>query len=522
MTPQVVIVGGGHNGLVAAGLLAKRGVRTLVLERREVLGGATVTEEFHPGFKVSSLAHTAGPLRPSVVAALGLDRLGLELMEADPRVVAPLPDGRAIAFYSDAARTAKGLEAVSEADARAYPRFHEAMTRVAKAAAGLLDMTPPDIGKPGLRDLAALGRVGLKVRGLGRNDFQNLLRWGPMAVADFAQEWFESDAVRAVVCARGIRGTFAGPWSAGTTANLLLRATAAGGGAESAVVARGGLGALAQALAKAAQAHGAEIRTGAPVARITSSEGAVTGVVLASGEEVKASVVVSSADPHTTFLRLLDPGALDPEDLQRMRNYRIAGMASKVHLALSGAPKFRGVEDAKLLAGRIHIGPGVDYLERAYDDSKYGRMSEHPYLDVTIPTLLDPSLAPEGRHVLSAYVQYTPVKLRGSDWAKERDALGDRVLRTLEEYAPGISGLVLARQVLTPRDLEETYGLSGGHPDHGEHALDQLFTMRPLIGWGRYRGPLRGLFHCGAGSHPGGGVTGAPGQNAAREILRAL
>jgi phytoene dehydrogenase-like protein len=347
-----------------------------------------------------------------------------------------------------------------------------------------------------------------------------------MAVADFASEWFETELLRAVVCGRGIFGMFAGPWSAGTTANLLLQSAAQGGnGAGSAVMVRGGLGALSEALAEAARGFGAAVRTGAPVERILTSDGRAVGVVAAGGEEIRARAVVSALDPRRTFLGLLEPTVLDPFDVQRLRHYRQEGMASKVNLALSALPAFTAARDedpAALLAGRIHVGRTVDDLERAFDDAKYGGISTHPYLDVTIPTLSDPSLAPEGRHVLSVYVQYTPYRLREGDWNARRDEVGDAVLRTLEEYAPGLSRLVLQRQVLTPLDMEETYGLTRGHPGHGEPALDQIFVGRPLMGWARYRAPLGGLFLCGAGAHPGPGVTGAPGANAAREILKEL
>jgi phytoene dehydrogenase-like protein len=520
--PTVVIVGGGHNALVTAGLLAKGGLKPLVLERRDVVGGAAVTEEFHPGFRVSSLAHVAGPLRGSIAAALALERRGLETMEPDPRLFAPLPDGGSVTLWADPERTAAAL---APSEAAGYRSFHSALTRVSSVLRKVLEMTPPDISKPGVRDLAGLFGVGLRFRGLGRKDAQNLLRWGPMAVADFASEFFASDLLRAIVSARGIRGTLGGPWSAGTTANLLLQAAAAdGNAADSAVFVKGGLGALSQALATCAQALGATIRTGAHVERILTRDGRVTGVLLRGGEEIPARAVVSGTDPHTTFLRLLEPTLLDPEDLRRIRHFRIAGMVSKVHLALSGLPAFRAVPNAdpNLLGGRIHIGPEVDYLEKAFDEAKYGDLSHHPYLDVTIPTIVDPSLAPPGRHVLSAYVQYTPFKLSKGNWIERRDELGDVVLKTLEDYAPGLSSLVLHRQVLTPLDLQEVYGLTQGHPHHGEPALDQLFTMRPLLGWGRYRGPVAGLYLCGAGSHPGGGVTGGPGANAAREILRDL
>ena len=523
---DVIVVGGGHNGLVAAALLARGGLKPLVLERRDVLGGATVTEEIHPGYKVSTVAHLTGPLRPAVLSVLGLQKRGLTLIDVEPRVFAPLPDGRGLSLWGDPARSAAEIRAFSPRDADRYPAFHKSLTAVAALLGRVLEMTPPDVDKPVNGNFLRLLKLGLGFRGLGRGDAQRLLRWGPMAVADFAGEWFDTEVLRAVISARGITGTLAGPWSAGTTANLLLQSAAGGGnGAGSAVFVKGGLGALVESLSAAARRFGAEIRTGADVERITTKDGRVTGVVLAGGEEIPAKAVVSGADPHRTFLRMLDPAVLDPEDLRRIRHYRQTGMASKVNLALSALPSFtslRGLDAAGILRGRIHIGPDVDTLERAFDDAKYGGISSAPWLEATIPSLVDPTLASPGRHVMSIYVQYTPYALKSGTWAANKDALGDLVLRTLETYAPGIGELVLARTVVTPVELEQTYGLTGGHPFHGEPSLDQLFLARPLLGWARYRAPVEGLYLCGAGAHPGGGVTGGPGANAAREILKDL
>jgi phytoene dehydrogenase-like protein len=524
--PDVVVVGGGHNGLVAAALLAKGGLKPLLLERRHALGGATVTEEIHPGYKVSTVAHLTGPLRPAALAALGLQKRGLTLIDVEPRVFAPLPDGRGLTLWGDPARTAADLRAFSARDAERYPAFHRSLSAVGALLGRVLDMTPPDVDRPLDGNLLPLLKLGLGFRGLGRADAQRLLRWGPMAVADFAAEWFQTEALRAVIAARGITGTLAGPWSAGTTANLLLQAAAAGGnGAGSAVYVKGGMGALVESLEGAARKLGAQIRTGAEVERITTRDGRATGVVLAGGEEIAARAVVSGADPRRTFLRLLDPAVLDPDDLRRIRHYRQTGMASKVNLALTALPSFtalRGLDAAGVLRGRIHLGPDVDTLERAFDDAKYGNVSTVPWLEATIPSLVDPTLASPGRHVMSVYLQYTPYKLKSGDWGKKKDELGDLVLRVLEAYAPGIGELVLARRVVTPVDLEETYGLTGGHPFHGEPSLDQLFLARPLLGWARYRAPVAGLYLCGAGAHPGGGVTGGPGANAAREVLKDL
>jgi phytoene dehydrogenase-like protein len=520
---DVVVIGGGPNGLAAAALLAKGGLKPVVVERREIVGGAAVTEEFHPGFRASTVAHVAGPLRASLVAELDLRRHGLEWLHPEPRVFAPHPDGRGLSLFGDPVRTAAEIARFSAKDAERYPVFHAAMGRLAAVLGRLLELTPPDVDRPALRDLFPLAGFGWALRRLGREDGQDLLRWGPMAVADFAQEWFETPLLAAVVAARGIQGMMAGPWSAGTTTNLLLQAAGGdGNGGGSAVMVKGGLGSLTSALASAARGFGATLRTGTAVERLLQRDGRVSGVVLAGGEEIEARAVASAVDPKRTLLELLDPIALDPEDALRIRNFRTAGMASKVNLALSGLPRFRAAPDESVLRGRIHIGPDIDTLERAFDDAKYGGISKRPYLDVTIPTLTDPQLAPQGQHVLSVYVQYTPHRLKTGSWQERSGEVAEAVLAALEEYAPGLRGLVVGRQVLTPWHLETTYGTTGGHPSHGEPSLDQLFLARPFLGFGRYRTPLAGLYLCSAGTHPGGGVTGGPGANAAREILREI
>jgi phytoene dehydrogenase-like protein len=520
---DVVVIGGGPNGLAAAALIAKGGLKPIVLERRDVVGGASVTEEFHPGFRASTVAHTAGPLRPKLALALDLQRHGLEWMLPEPRVFAPHPDGRGLSLFGDPAQSASEIARFSAGDAARYPAFHASLGRLSAVLGRLLELTPPDVERPQLRDLFPLAGFGWALRRLGREDGQDLLRWGPMAVADYAQEWFETPLLAAVIAARGIQGMMAGPWSAGTTANLLLQAAAGdGNGAGSTVLVKGGLGALTAALASAARGFGAVIRTGAAVERLLQRDGKVTGVVLAGGEEIEARAVAAAVDPQRALLQLLDPVVLDPEDVQRIRNFRTAGMASKLNLALSGLPRFKAASDEASLRGRIHIGPEIDALERAYDDAKYGGISKRPYLDITIPTLGDPSLAPAKQHVMSVYAQYTPYRLKTGSWSERAGEVADAVLSTLEEYAPGLRRLVVGQQVLTPWHLETTYGTTGGHPSHGEPSLDQLFLARPFLGFGRYRTPVRGLYLCSAGTHPGGGVTGGPGMNAAREILRDM
>ena len=524
---DIVIIGAGHNGLVTACYLARAGFSPLVLERRDRVGGAAITDDLHPGFRCSTLAHAAGPLLPYITRDLQLERHGLTILEPEVRVFAPDVDGRALCIYNDPARTAGDLARLSPHDAKIYPEFHASFARIGRVLSPLLSMTPPSIDKPTLGDVWNLGRVGKGFRGLGKKDAYRLLRWGPMAVADLVAEWFETDLLQATIAARGVFGAFAGPWSAGTSTALLLQAAFDGHTTGAASFVKGGMGGLTQALASAASAAGVEIRTGADVARISVKEGEATGVVLTGGEEIPARAIVSNADPRHTFLGMVDPTDLDPDFLTKIRNYRSFGTAAKVNLALAGLPAFSAVEGSGRngkaeLSGRIHIGPGIDYLERAFDAAKYGDYSPQPYMDITIPSITDPSLAPEGSHVMSIYVQFAPFRLKESDWTSRREEFGDAVVRTLSGYAPNLRELILNRQVITPLDLEQEYGLSGGHILHGEPSLDQFFTFRPLIGWAQYRSPIKGLYLCGAGTHPGGGLTGGPGANASREIVKDL
>lgn len=523
-TRDLVVIGGGHNGLVTAFYLAKAGLKPLILERRPIVGGAAISDQFYTGFKCSTLAHMSGPLSAAVGRDMQLERHGLEMIHPDPCVFAPHPDGRALVLYNDAAKSAGQVAQFSKKDAEKYLELERVLGRMAAMLNHVMSQTPPAIDRPSKEDLWGLLQAGRKFRALGRRDMFRLLRWGPMAVADFAAEWFETELLRAVVAARGIFGAFLGPWSAGSTAVLLIRAAADPHPAGAAWFARGGMGSLTQAMARAAIEAGAEIRTGAEVARISVKDGAATGVVLAGGEEIAARTVISNADPRRTFLGLIDPAHLAPEFLARAQNYRSAGAVAKVNLALAGLPSFTalgaGAPSPPPLAGRIHIGPEIDYLERAFDDAKYGDFSRRPYLDIAIPSVTDSSLAPAGKHVMSIYAQFAPYKLKGGWTNAQREALGDAVTKTLSEYAPDLPTLILHRQVITPLDLEETYGLTGGHIFHGELALDQLFTQRPLLGWARYRTPIRGLYLCGSGTHPGSGLTGLSGANAAREFLK--
>lgn len=523
---EIVILGAGHNALVAAFYLAKKGLKPLVLERREVVGGAAVTEEFHPGFRCSTVAHAGGPPLGAILKDMQLARHGLEKLESPARIFAPTLEGRALTLYTDTQKSVADIEKFSAKDAVSYGEFAAGLARVGTIIEQLLLLTPPVIEKPSKEDIWKLLKVGRRVRGLGKKEMMRLIRWGPMAAADFVAEFFETDVLRAAVAARGIFGAAMGPWSAGSTALLLLRAGADPYPVGNSAYPRGGMGALTAAMAGAAKAAGAEIRTGAEVKQILVKNGRVTGIALANGEEIATKTVVSGADPRRTFLGLLDPVHLPPSFVVKMQNYRCNGTAAKINVALEALPTFAALKNSPdgnpALSGRIHIGPGIDYLERAFDDSKYGEFSRAPFLDISIPSILDSSLAPAGKHVMSIYMQFAPYKLKQGDWTQQRDALRDTVLKTLSAYAPDLAQKILAVQTITPKDLETTYGLTGGHPFHGELALDQIFTMRPLLGWARYATPVAGLFLCSNGTHPGNGVTGASGHNAAREILKHI
>ena len=521
MSAPPIVIGGGHNGLIAAFYLARAGLKPLVLERRSVVGGCAVTGEIAPGYRCPTLAHAVGPIRPSIAEDLQLGRR-VEFVRSEPRLVALSPESPALRLFTDRARSVEAIETLSPSDAGRYGEFCDVLEKLGGFVAPLLDVTPPPLDGPSAGQVWDLLKTGRRFRALGRRDAHRLMRWVPMAVADLVSEFFSHDLVQAAMATRGFFGTAAGPWSAGTGGVLLLDAAndpLPGGGY---VTVKGGPGALTKALADAAREAGAEIRVNAEVDRILVADGAAAGVRLRDGSEILGDAVVSNADPKRTLLDLVDPAELEPGFLTRIRNYRMPGTLAKVNLALSGLPTFERVAPADL-QGRIQIGPSVDYLERAFDSSKYGEVSTSPYLELTIPSLSDPSLAPRDGHVMSVYVQYAPYRLSsGAKWSSVRHDLGRLVVRTLEQYAPALSLLVEQRQVFTPEDLEQEFALTGGHIFHGEPALDQLFTMRPVLGCAQYRTPLRGLYLCGAGTHPGGGLTGAPGRNAAREIVKDL
>jgi phytoene dehydrogenase-like protein len=512
MAYDAVIVGGGHNGLITATYLAKAGLETLVVERRERVGGPLGSEEF--------VADLVGNLRRDVVAELGLGAHGFQAIEPDVVAFAPSADGPGLTLWKDPVRTAKELrQRPNPRVAETFLAFDSKIRSLAAFVARMHEAEPPDLQSPSFSDAGTGLTLLNSLRRLGRQEIRETLRALPMSVADLVSEAVEDEALQGALGVRGVRYSAMGPKSAGTALNFLWDSVSGGGAAGRTVFARGGPRALADSLLSAAQSYGVTVRCDAEVAAIRTRRGAAVGVVLANGEEIDAEIVASSADPKRTLLRLLDPAEIGPTLGWRAENIRAHGVVAKVTLVLDGLPPIEA--DEERLRGRIVVAPSLEALELAFNDSKYGRISESPYLEVTIPTLSDPSLAPEGTHVLSVLFQYAPRDLRDGDWEEAaRERVADATVGTIETYAPGLAERITARHVVTPADLEREYGLSGGHPMHGEHALDQFFAWRPLLGHARYRlAGIRGLYLCGAGAHPGGGVTGGPGKNAARAIL---
>jgi phytoene dehydrogenase-like protein len=519
-TYDVAIIGAGHNGLTAAAYLARAGRTVLVLERRHVIGGAAVTEEVFPGFHFSVCSYVVSLLRPEIIRELDLPRHGLQLLPLDGTFT-PLPDGDYLWRTDDHALTHRELSRHSRRDAERYDEFTAAMARMAAFVKPMLGVIPPDSRHPGLRGVLQLAGVARRYRQLAPADQMRLVQMLSMSAVDFLHQWFEADPLVATMAASGIIGTFLGVRSPGTAYVLLHHYMGEIDGVfRSWGVPRGGTGAVSNAIAAAAREAGAHIRTSSGVARINVRGNVVDGVVLENGDDIRARVVISSVDPHVTFLRLVDASALPDDFVEAVRHYRFRGASAKVNLALDALPIFASRPDGDAhLRGAISISPGVDYMERAYDDAKYGAFSRRPYMDIVIPSLSDPSLAPPGKHVMSCFVQYAPYQLASGTWDQQRDAFGDTVLDTLAEYAPNVRNIVLHRQVVTPLDLEREWGLTEGNIFQGELSPDQLFFMRPIPGWAQYRTPVHGLYMCGAATHPGGGIMGAPGRNAARKIL---
>jgi len=523
---DAIVIGAGHNGLVTAAYLAKVGKKVLVLERRTMVGGIASTEEIFPGFKFATAAHLASSFASEVSADLDLKKHGLEFLPLDPLLFAPNLNGAPLVIARDPAKAIEEIGRHSKNDAGKYADFCARLKTLAGFLRTLYGLTLPDKAKPGEFNPMELLKVGLKFHGLGDKEGYEFLRILPMSIADLLHEWFENDLLKASLAASSMLGSFVGPRQQGTAYNLLHHQIGESNGAlRTAGLVRGGIGNLTGSLARAARQYGAEIRTDAEVAKVITKQGAVTAVALVNGEEITATVVISSADVKRTFLDLVEPTYLDPHFLLQLDNIRGRGTVAKINLALDGLPKFTGQDSraqVSQLGGIIHIGPTLDYLERAADDAKYRRASKQPFLEITLPSIGDPTLAPAGQHIMSVWMQSAPYNLRDANWNDQRDGLGDTVVNLIEEYAPGFKNSILHRQVLTPLDLEQTYALTGGHPYHAEMALDQIFFMRPVPGWARYRTPIDHLYLCGSGTHPGGGITGLPGYYAAKEVLKDL
>ncbi len=523
---DVIVIGGGHNGLTAAAYLARAGRTVLVLERRHVLGGAAVTEEVFPGFHFSVCSYVVSLLRPEIIRELDLPRHGLEILPLDGTFT-PMPNGDYLWRMNDHARTRREIARHSRLDAEAYDEYGKAMVEMGRFAKPILSLTPPDPTSLDPRGLKALFDILARFRRLPPADQYNQVQLLTMSAADFLDQWFETDALKATMSASGIIGTFLGVRSPGTAYVLLHHYMGEIDGAfRSWGLTRGGTGAISNAIAGAAREAGVEIRTEASVARIKMRAGRATGVVLENGDEIDATIVASSVDPRLTFERFLDPKDLPGDFAEDVRRYKYRGSSAKVNFALDALPDFTCLPGpGPHLRGAISISPSLDYMEQAYDDAKYGRFSRRPYIDIVIPSLTDPSVAPPGKHVMSCFVQYAPYHLKESStgreasWDDEREAFGDTVVDTIAERAPNFRNIIRHRQVVTPLDLERTWGLSEGNIFQGELTLEQLFFLRPVPGWARYKTPIDGLYMCGSATHPGGGIMAAPGRNAALRIL---
>ena len=523
-TFDAVIVGAGHNGLVTAAYLARAGWKVLVLERREVVGGACVTEELWPGFKVSTASYVCSLFRPRIVRELALHRHGFELIPRSPSSFTPFLDGRSLLLGPDPALCAREIAKFSARDAETYPRYEAMLERIAALVEPTLETTPPDPWSRRPRDLLALARLAWRFARLGPRDGARAVEVLTGSARQILDRWFESEPLKVVLATDAIIGAFASPSTPGTGYVLFHHVMGETNGARGVwAYVRGGMGGLAQALASAARAAGAEIRVNAPVRKILVREGRATGVVLEDGTEIAAKRVASNADAHVTFLKLVDPAELPPEFLEEVKAIDYTSPSLKINVALAELPDFTarpGREPGPQHRGTIHIAESFDYMERAFDDAKYGRWSRSPILECTIPSVLDPTVAPPGRHVMSIFTQYAPTHLREGSWDEEKEKYADRCFEILEAYAPNFRRAVIDRQVLSPLDLERRFGLTGGNIFQGAMTLDRLFFLRPVAGYANYRTPIRGLYLCGAATHPGGGVMGACGYNAAREMLR--
>jgi phytoene dehydrogenase-like protein len=522
---DVIIAGGGHNGLVCAAYLARAGRKVLVLEKRELVGGCAVTEEIWPGYRVSTAAYLTSLLQERIIRELELERFGYRVDAKDPAFFSPFPDGRYLFMWQDRAKTLLEIAKFSKHDAEVFSAYEDHLERLAEVVESLLLTTPPEFPPRGLGDFVDYLKLAGKFRRLRPKEIVSLVKIFTQSAADFLDEWFESDEIKVTLATDGVIGANGGPRSPGTAYILLHHVMGSVGGKRGLWgFVRGGMGAVSNAIAESAASKGAEIRTNAAVKKVRVENNRVQGVVLETGALIDADIVASNLTPRATFLDLVEPRDLPDDFLKAIRKYRTEGTSCKINVALSGLPDFTALPGAPRPQHRatMHICPSMEYVERAWDDAKYGHPSQSPLLELTIPTMYDATLAPPGRHILGIFLQYAPYTLRDANWDELREPFAFRVFDLIEEYAPGFRSLIIDKQVLTPLDLERRFGLAGGNIFHGEMSLDQMFVMRPVAGCARYRTPIHGLYLCGSGTHPGGGVMGAPGYNAAREILRGL
>ena len=523
-TYDAIVVGGGHNGLTASFYLARAGLRTLVVERRDIVGGACVTEEIAPGCRASTTSYIASMLRPEVIRDLDLERHGLRMVPCEPGLQAAFEDGTVLPWWTDHARTVREWSRVSERDAATFDRIDTRLKQLARYLQPFFLEEPPNVHARRLDRVREGRRVYRRIKGIGGDEITDLAEFLTGSLGDFLDRHFETETIKRMYLANNVYGMHSPPYRPGTAIGLLFHLLSGGDddvqGWYGHVI--GGMGSITQAMAAAAREAGAEIRTEAPVARILVEDGRARGVALEDGTELRSTVVVSNADPKRTFLGLVDPGDLPDAFRQSVAAIKMDGPCAKVNLVLSEAPRFNGMPADADLNRRAFatLVPTLEQAERIYDIAKWGEIPEELWVDCVVASNVDPTLAPPGVHIMTCFVQYVPYELRVGTWDDQRDLLGKRVLDIVGRYAPNAPGAVQAMQVLTPLDLERTYGLTEGNIFHGDLNIQQLFFMRPVPGWADYRTPIAGLYLCGAGVHPGGGVTGAPGYVAAHRLLR--
>ena len=523
---DAIVVGGGHNGLTAAAYLAQAGLKTLVLERRQIVGGCCVTEEIAPGCKASTTSYIASMLRPEVISDLKLAEHGLRMVPCDPSIQVAFPDGRVVPWWADRGRAVREFGKYSARDAQTFLRVDDKLKKLARYLQPFFLEPPPELDTQSFSGWSDLFRVGKRFKGISSQEIAELISFLTGSLGEFLDRNYESETIKTMFLANNVYGKHGGPYQPGTAIGLLFHLLSGGEhelqGFYGHVM--GGMGTISNALAAAGRKMGVEIRTSCPVAQIDVRGGELRGVVLEDGTEIRGNMVLSNADPKRTFLQLVPEGELPPDFVHAIRGIKMGGPCAKVNLALSEEPCFTGTPSTHTALERTFytIVPSLEFAERCYDIAKFGEIPEELWVDCVIASNADDSLAPSGTHIMTCFVQYVPYHLREGNWDEKRDLLGDRVIRKIADHAPNVTRAVIARQVLTPLDLERTYGLTEGNIFHGDLTLGQMFFMRPLAGWAKYRTPIHGLYLCGAGAHPGGGVTGAPGHNAAKQALRDL